>query len=813
MSWRVALAVYLVLLIASHVVYALWPTALMVAPKPEPSGVVDIDSRQVAYTEWRSGVPDAPFVLLIHGSPGDATNFMMIGPELAELGVDSVAVDLPGFGASEPTSDLSAQAMASVCLEVLDELHAQGQAPRRVHVLGWSNGGAVILNMSQMHDGHDVELASLTMLMATGAQQTEGSGDYLFEKAKYALGYVGVFAFVELTPHFGLVGPRAFWYSFIANFMETDQRPLADVLRSLDLPLLIVQGRNDFLVAPWAAEVHHELAPKSSLVMLPGDHFMPFRSPEMAAGHIAAFIKWHEDPAALPVRSTADIEPRPAWGPVMGALDDAGVWLRSRHWTLEAAVVALIALAWWRVGLVIVAALVAGMYVDYGVASVGLAVAIAIRGPGVQRRLLSLIIAMVALLPAWLLVRFGGWWAVERYGALALLIVIVLAAPLTWVLPRVWTRGNRQRIRAVVWRWISHEFWPSWTNYVLLTPTFVTQTLRYRHPVIFTATNPGIAGAGGFVGERKSTIARALTSAGAPLLPVVLLRPHSDLNRRYARFRKIMEQHPELGGLPVVLKPDRGERGTAVRVCRTEEDVREQLQRVTADLVVQKFDPSPHEVGLFWVRLRPPGEGDDRGREGMIFAVTRKIFPVIVGDGRRTMRQLVLNDDRFRVQEPVFARRFGKAIDLVPPEGERVRMGLAGNHAQGCRFEDGAHLITDELTDVIDGICRRFPYMDGSPGGLDIGRFDIRYSDEDELKAGRGFSVIELNGSSAEATNVYDPTRTWWWAIEVMSKQWGHAYRLGGMRRRMGHEPVGGLELILMARRARRVRPEDALAD
>ncbi|MFI4881179.1 MAG: alpha/beta fold hydrolase, partial [Phycisphaerales bacterium JB064] len=243
MSWRVALAVYLVLLIASHVVYALWPTALMVAPKPEPSGVVDIDSRQVAYTEWRSGVPDAPFVLLIHGSPGDATNFMMIGPELAELGVDSVAVDLPGFGASEPTSDLSARAMASVCLELLDELHAQGQAPRRVHVLGWSNGGAVILNMSQMHDGHDVELASLTMLMATGAQQTEGSGDYLFEKAKYALGYVGVFAFVELTPHFGLVGPRAFWYSFIANFMETDQRPLADVLRSLDLPLLILQGR------------------------------------------------------------------------------------------------------------------------------------------------------------------------------------------------------------------------------------------------------------------------------------------------------------------------------------------------------------------------------------------------------------------------------------------------------------------------------------------------------------------------------------------------------------------------------------------
>ena len=812
-GWRVLAAVYAGLLVVSHVVYALWPTALMVAPRPAPSGVVEVGGQEVAYSAWRTGAGDAPLVLLIHGSPGDATNFSKLGPELVARGIDTVAVDLPGFGASEPIEDQSARSMAGVCLGLLDELRARGDAPDRVHVLGWSNGGAVVLNMTELHDGYGVELGSLTMLLATGAQRTEGSGDYLFEKAKYALGYAAVFASVELVPHFGLLGPRAYWYSFIANFMETDQRPLAGVLGSLEEPLLIVHGRGDFLVAPWAAWMHHEMAPDSTLVMLPGDHFMPFTQAGMVADHVAAFVRHHRYASVAPVRSTVVVEPMPAWGPAMGAVDDAGEWLRGRHWTLEALVVALLALAWWRVGLVVAAALVAGMYIDYGVASVGLAVAVAVRGPGVWRRVLCLFVAIIALFPAWLLVRFGGWWAVERYGLVALVLVIVLSAPLTWVLPRVWTRGNRQRIRAVVWRWLSHEFWPTWISYVLLAPTFVTQTLRYRHPVIFTATNPGIAGAGGFVGERKSTIASALEAAGAPLLPTVLLRAHSDPSRRFKRFEGIMRQHPELGGLPVVLKPDRGERGTAVRVCRSEDDVREQLQRVAVDLVVQKYDPSPHEVGLFWVRTRPPGEGDACGLEGLIFAVTRKVFPVIVGDGVRTVRQLVLNDDRFRVQEPMFAKRFGRAIDLVPPAGERVRMGLAGNHAQGCRFEDGADLITQELTEVIDGICRRFPNTDGAPGGLDIGRFDIRYSDEAELKAGRGFSVIELNGSSAEATNVYDPRRTWWWAIEVMSKQWGHAYRLGAMRRRMGHEPVGGLELVWMALRESRRRPEDSVAD
>ena len=824
-SWRVLLGVYVALLVVSHVVWAIWPDRTRVAPGPKPDGVVAMpemaadgpiadSSIDVSYQAWYSGDPDAALVLLIHGSPGDATNFNMLGPVLAQRGVDSVAIDLPGFGGSTPwVEDYSARAMARVCLALLDEMHAAGESPRRVHVLGWSNGGAVALEMSRLQEGHDVELGSLTLLGATAEQGTEGSGDFLFEKGKYALGYAAVFTSLELVPHFGTMGPRSFWWAFIRNFMHTDQRPLADVLRELDEPLLILHGRGDFLVAPWAAEMHHDTAPRSTLVMLEGDHFMPFTTPGLVADHVVAFVRAHEDPSTPAVRSTVLLDPPARLGPVMGAIDRAGVALRSRHWTLEALVVAVLALVWWRVGLVIAAALVAGMYVDYGVASVGLAVALAVRGPGVRSRVLSLFVAIISLFPPWVLVRFGGWWAVEDYGALGLIVVIAIVAPLTWVLPRVWTRSNRQRIRAQVWRWISHEFWPTWISHVLLAPTYITQALRYRHTVIFTATNPGIAGAGGVVGERKSSRKASLEAAGAPLLPTVLLRAHSDDQRRLTRAKHILEQYPELGGYPIVLKPDRGERGSAVRVCRSEDDVVEQIARVRSDMVMQKFEPAPHEVGLFWVRLRPPGEPDEHGREGMIFSVTRKVFPQITGDGRHTLRELVLNDDRFRVQEPVFAKRFGSAIDRVPPEGERVKMGITGNHSQGCRFEDGADLITDELTEVIDGICRRFPDMDGTPGGLDIGRFDIRYADEAELKAGRGFSVIELNGSSAEATNVYDPTRTWWWAIEVMSKQWGHAYRLGAMRRDMGHKPIGPVELISMAVRESRRRPEDSVAD
>ena len=60
----------------------------------------------------------------------------------------------------------------------------------------------------------------------------------------------------------------------------------------------------------------------------------------------------------------------------------------------------------------------------------------------------------------------------------------------------------------------------------------------------------------------------------------------------------------------------------------------------------------------------------------------------------------------------------------VPASGERVTVGLQGNHALGARFEDGSDLITPELERAIDGVARRFRGADG--GVLDYGRFDIR---------------------------------------------------------------------------------------
>src|SRR5437762_3268793 len=82
-----------------------------------------------------------------------------------------------------------------------------------------------------------------------------------------------------------------------------------------------------------------------------------------------------------------------------------------------------------------------------------------------------------------------------------------------------------------------------------------------------------------------------------------------------------------------------------------------------------------------------------------------------------------------------FLARHADVLERVPAAGERLSLGMAGNHCQGTLFLDGHHLITPELEGRIDEIARAFD-------GFFIGRFDIRYADVECFKAGTDLRYI-----------------------------------------------------------------------
>jgi membrane protein DedA with SNARE-associated domain len=312
-------------------------------------------------------------------------------------------------------------------------------------------------------------------------------------------------------------------------------------------------------------------------------------------------------------------------------------------------------------------------------------------------------------------------------------------------------------------RW---EFWPGWLFYTPVALWVATLAVRYRSLTILTACNPGIED-GGFVGESKFEILRRLPPDVT--IPAVRLS-HRNGTHNLESAQGTMRRNG--WSWPVVIKPDVGQRGAGVRLIRDISQLENYLAASSGDLLLQPCHDGPYEAGIFYYRF--PGQP-----HGQIFSITDKQFPVIVGDGRSTIAQLVVSHPRYRLQAAVFLGRHHDVRERVLAEGERFRLAFAGNHAQGTLFRDGRQLLTPALERRIDEIARRIP-------GFFIGRFDVRYSSVEGFKAGGDLAIVELNGATAESTNIYDPDGSLLDAYRTLFRQWALVFAIGAANRRRG---------------------------
>jgi len=240
-------------------------------------------------------------------------------------------------------------------------------------------------------------------------------------------------------------------------------------------------------------------------------------------------------------------------------------------------------------------------------------------------------------------------------------------------------------------------------------------------------------------------------------------------------------------------------------------DVADYLASMDRDAVIQRLDPGPVEIGLFWTRIPRPGVPID-DCPGEIFSITRKVFPVIEGDGVRTLEHLIWDHPRYRMQARTFLARFASRSDVVLAKGEKLRLAHAGNHCQGTMFLDGADLITPELSAAIETIAQSF--RDPITGrAFDYGRFDIRCASEAQIRAGEGLAIVELNGTMSESTNIYDPAKSIWWAYGVLFRQWARLYHIGARRVAEGVQPYSVSRLVRCVRDHYRGRPGSSVAD
>ena len=393
--------------------------------------------------------------------------------------------------------------------------------------------------------------------------------------------------------------------------------------------------------------------------------------------------------------------------------------------------------------------------------------------------------------------RFGGsgWWT-----WLATILLLYWGLHLLFMLT---SHTGRRRLAIQLRKFNQPEFWPPLLFYAPLIPGWLYWSLRYGGFHTITVANPGIADSG-VIGESKSDILARLpqewvldwayipaTADLAPPQKETLRTPYSKRKPcnsiksaqgltaaqngklRWNYFKKHGLYSQKKWSFPFILKPDQGQRGVGVKLIRNAQEAQSYLGQTTQAMLIQSYHAGPYESGIFYCRL-------PHLPKGYIFSITDKHFPIIYGDGQSTLAELIWRHPRYRMQAEIFLQRHNAKQHKTLRRGAPLALTITGNHAQGAMFRDGSHLYSPALERRIDRICQAFR------GGYYFGRFDVRYSDPRQLKQGRSFKIIELNGATSESTNIYDPRFSVYQMYRTLYRQWQLLFMIGHQNQKRG---------------------------
>lgn len=377
-----------------------------------------------------------------------------------------------------------------------------------------------------------------------------------------------------------------------------------------------------------------------------------------------------------------------------------------------------------------------------------------------------------------------GYGRLARFTLIPAVIGVWLVAR---IVPGLLTWRGRRHLLGAWRRWRRWEFWPPWLFYAPVIGWILLLMIRYRSTSVFTAVNPAMS-AGGFIGERKSDILAALSAAGATTARFTVV-PEAASKERVAAVKHFMKG--QRLDFPVVLKPDRGQRGQGVEIVRSDTALADYLDRVSGIVIVQEY-VAGQEYGVFYIRHPESGQG-------RIFSVTEKLFPELTGDSTRTLEELILTDPRAVCMARHYLKVNRNRLGTVVPMGESVQLVDIGTHCRGAIFLDGGRLATPALLDHLDEIGMAYE-------GFFFGRYDVRAESPEAFSEGR-FTILELNGLTSEATHIYDPHHSLWHAYRIIFEQWQLAFEIGAANRRRGH-PVTGLASLWRMLRSFRPPPE-----
>lgn len=293
--------------------------------------------------------------------------------------------------------------------------------------------------------------------------------------------------------------------------------------------------------------------------------------------------------------------------------------------------------------------------------------------------------------------------------------------------------------------------------YPALIPHVIKLCIKYRAPLSIIAKSNPLFPHGGLPFAPKNRMCAPFKW----VLPYALILANLSFKQKLNLTRQFVATTK----YPVIVKPNTGHRGIDVRLVKGEKELISILKKQQWDYLLQEYCDYDYEFGVFY--CRKPNE-----KKGSIISLTQKIIPILKGDGRTSLKELILRSN-IENKKAILAKH-AERLSLVLPRGQRLKTLVTASHCQGAMFFDAKKHITQELIDKIDELC--------NIDGFYFGRLDVKAKSLEEFKKGN-FRIIEVNGATSESIHVYDNTYTFADGIRDLKKQWDLLFEISHQNR------------------------------
>ena len=319
----------------------------------------------------------------------------------------------------------------------------------------------------------------------------------------------------------------------------------------------------------------------------------------------------------------------------------------------------------------------------------------------------------------------------------------------------------------------SWEYWPIYVFNLPVLGIWIWNAIRSRDFFFFTLTNPGIE-TGGFFGESKSAILDHIPDEFKPITVLV------KANTSAGELSQLLENSRLV--FPLIAKPEVGERGWLISKIYSLEELQSYLVDHPIDIILQTYVDYPLELSIM-VYQTPDG------KESAVTSICEKHFLQIKGDGRSTLGELIMAQDRAILQYEKLIGKFGHQWNDIVPTGEVRILEPIGNHCRGTMFLDRNQRINPTITTRMLSLLKTMP-------GVYYGRFDMRVASWESFETGKDIMVLEFNGASSDPAHIYQPGYSLLKAYRDIGYHWKVMYRIARQNRSFGHPPVTFKKII-----------------